>query len=208
MLQQPIHPDPKIAQHILRVREMLARPYLFIHINKCGGTSVAAALEMPKLHSSVQDLIKNFGLNFVASKKSFALIRRPYERMCSMYRYRNKVEGRAQDGQVLELNEWVYRAIKMRDPEVLKAPKMIQTAHDWMVDAQGRNLVDVIVKLEEIDKGWPQIQALTGSSAALQRLNVTAPAPDTSVAGLSAESREIIENFFAVDFDTYGYDRI
>lgn len=210
MLQQfnTAHPNPQVAQQLMRLREALERPYLFIHVNKCGGSSVAAALDMVQFHGSVRSLIKTFGRDFILSKRSFSVVRRPYERLCSLYRYRRKRGEAEANGRVLDLNEWVFRTFQLKDPALAVSPKMLKPAHEWMVDAEGENLVSLIVKLEEIDKGWGEIQQLTGSTAALPRVNTTQPTPDTSVPALSGESRAIIEDIFQADFEAYGYDRI
>lgn len=205
--QNSMNRRAQAEQSFARLKSVLDKPYFFVHVNKCGGTSVAAALNIAQLHGSVKTMIKLFGPGFFASRKAFSVVRRPYERMCSLYRYRVKRNEAEFNGRTLELNEWVYRAVKLQDPQFVLGEEMMKPALDWMVDSAGNNLVDLVVQLENIEEDWGKIQALTGCKAELPRMNATRSTPETSIAALSSESREIIEDFFDVDFDTFGYDR-
>lgn len=200
--------DPQAARYLAGLRDALDRPYVFVHINKCGGTSVASALGLMQFHASVQKYITLFGRERFLSRRSFTVVRRPYERLCSLYRYRLKRGKACFEGRELDLNEWVYRALEACDPEVTLSRDMLKPAHDWLVDDQGAQLVELVVRLEEIDAGWPSIQQLTGTDAALPWENTTGTTPDTSAGALNRESRDIIERVFHKDFDSYCYDRI
>ena len=200
--------NPQPARNLAGLQDALNRPYLFVHINKCGGTSVASALGLMPFHASVQKYITLVGRTRLQSRRVFTVVRRPYERLCSLYRYRLKRGKACFEGRTLDLNEWVYRALQSCDPAVTLSPDMIKPAHNWLVDEEGTEHVELVVRLEEIDAGWPQIQRFTGSDAALPWENTTGATPDTSTEALSRESRDIIERVFHKDFDSYCYDRI
>ena len=62
--------------------------YAFIHINKCGGTSVEAALGIPKVHDTAQERREKLGVEAWDRLKNFSGVRDPYARVASLYRYR------------------------------------------------------------------------------------------------------------------------
>ncbi|MBT8155899.1 sulfotransferase family protein [Epibacterium ulvae] len=197
--------DPQVLQSLRAVEAMLSRPYCFVHINKCGGTSVSSALGLTKSHASVKQMTKLFGPGFLTAKRAFSIVRRPYERVCSLYRYseeNNYIEpGRCAAG----LNEWIYSSFKTPRSE---NDVWYQPACDWLVDDNGETPVKLIVRLEEIDKDWHKIQKFTGCDAPLPRKNTTIAKAHNSVSALSDENKAIIESYFEIDFAALGYDRI
>ncbi|MEX0300991.1 MAG: sulfotransferase family 2 domain-containing protein [Leisingera sp.] len=201
-------PDPVMILQKARLQETLGRPFIFIHVNKCGGTSVASALDILQIHGPVQTWLELYGREFVAAKRSFSVVRRPYERLCSMFRFRSSRGVAVYEGRNLELNEWIYRTLHLKDPGLVRIARMLTPAHEWMLDANGDNLVELVVRLEDIDKDWGKVQQLTGCKAGLPRLNTTHATPDTSVHALNSESRAIIEREFEADFQAFDYDHL
>lgn len=200
--------DCEKGRRLALLQEALERSFIFVHVNKCGGTSVAAALGVLQIHGPVQTWLDLYGREFVTSKKVFSVVRRPYDRLCSMYRYRSSRGVASFEGRQLELNEWIYRAVHLKDPDLVRIARMLTPAYQWMLDSQGYSMVDLVVRLEDIGEEWCKIQQLTGCQSPLPRLNTTRQTPAAAVEALSSESRAIIETEFAADFEVFGYDHL
>ena len=179
--------------------------FVFIHINKCGGTSVEQALGLPKIHDTARARRDKLGAERWAAMARFSIVRHPYDKVASHYKYRIKTDQTGLAGRPVDLNEWVRRAYGDRDPAFYDKPLMFAPCRDWLVDADGTLMVDHVAKLETIDADWPKIQALIGTDAALPHANATrhiARASDQ----LDTASRAIIAKRFAPDFEMFGYD--
>lgn len=178
--------------------------FVFIHINKCGGTSVERALDLPQIHDTARKRRDKVGPEAWARMVKFSVVRHPYAKVCSHYRYRFETgqTGLAEDG--VSLNDWVHRAYGDKDPAYYNRPLRFAPCIDWLCDEDGTLLMDYVAKLETIDADWPHVQKLIGSTAALPRTNASRQASDPAAA-LDPRSKDIIAAHFARDFEAFGY---
>lgn len=187
------------------IRQRLAGQYVFIHINKCGGTSVEAALKIPvKLHDMARVRRMKIGRRRWEEAFTFALIRHPYERVASLHKFRIRTNQTGLGDRPIELNAWVRAAFAEKDPAYYDKPRMFAPCFDWVSDDSGKVIVEYIAKLETIGSQWPEIQQRIGTDAELPLRNVSAKGPGREA--LSAESRQTIQRHFAKDFEVFGYD--
>jgi len=193
------------ARRSLKVRQAVFGDFAFIHINKCGGTSVEAALGLPKIHDTARQRRDKIGVARLERITSFALVRCPYDKVASHYRYRVKTNQTGLGNGIPNLNEWVRRAYGEREPRYYDIPLMFAPCIDWLKDDDGEVMVDLWVRLEEIDRDWQQIEALIGTSATLSKQNSTVRGSDSKKDKLNAESIAIINDHFRNDFKTFGY---
>ena len=61
--------------------------WIFIHINKTGGSSIEKALGLPFDHRSAREKIAAIGSDVWERKFSFSFVRNPWERLVSWYQY-------------------------------------------------------------------------------------------------------------------------
>ena len=85
----------KKMKSILRYKKFWLKQYFldgysFIHINKCGGTSVERFLGIPTVHDTAAHRIKTIVKKNWDNRFTFALIRHPYSKVVSHYNYRTK----------------------------------------------------------------------------------------------------------------------
>ena len=60
--------------------------YIFIHINKCGGTSIERSLGIPLLnHDTLEERIAVLGEKKASERFRFAFVRNPYDRLLSAF---------------------------------------------------------------------------------------------------------------------------
>ncbi len=184
----------------------IQRPYCFIHINKCGGTSVEAALGLPLIHDTAQQRRARIGAERWARIKSFSVVRHPVSKVTSHYRYRVETNKTGMAHDPIGLNEWIKRSYGDRDPAYYNQPLMFAPCRDWLVDEDGALMVDLVIKLEQITTDWARVEELLGLKADLPRANTTRKSKDRSGEALDPESLAIIEDRFRVDFEMFDYD--
>lgn len=180
--------------------------WAFIHINKCGGTSVEHALNIPKIHDTAQQRRDLLGADRWAALRSFSIVRHPYERVRSLYKYRIKTAQTGLEDAHIGLDDWIAKVFDARDPAYHDKPLMFLPARDWLTDENDRVIVDTVVKLETIDADWPKIQEIVGTDVALPKKNTTAPSGTGAAAAMSPDSMRILQHYFAADFDSFGYN--
>lgn len=179
----------------------------FIHINKCGGTSVETALRLPLIHDTALQRIDKIGRKSWDRMMSFTLIRHPYAKAVSHYKYRVKTGQAGLEAGDIGLDEWIVKAYGARDPRYYNNPLMFQPCLDWITDAQGTVLVDEVLRLEEIDSAWPAFSARAfGRHVPLPHSNATGSAASHPAAQLGSEARAVLAQHFAPDFEAFDYD--
>jgi len=187
------------------LEQRLAGRYVFIHINKCGGTSVEAALGIPKLHDTARLRRLKIGRRRWEKAFTFALVRHPYSRLISFYKYRARYNQTGlRDERPPDLNAWIRATLADRDPAYYDQPRMFAPCFDWVSDRNGRVIVDYIAKLETIEEQWPVIQERIGEPGALPVRNVSGNRSDREI--LDGEARRIIQESFRKDFEAFGYE--
>lgn len=177
--------------------------FCFIHINKCGGTSVEKALGLPKIHDTAMMRRETLGAAAWNRLTTFSIVRHPFDKVASHYRYKVKKNKSGLGDGRLDLNAWVLETYRDRNPSYYKNPLMFAPCLSWLTDETGTIMVDFVGRLETIETDWQKIQALIGVAAELPRVNKTR---GEEGAGLSLEAREVIRRAFAVDFEAFGYD--
>lgn len=184
-----------------------ALPFNFIHINKCGGTSVCKALGLPTHHLTAKIRRDQIGARNWQETPSFSMVRNPYSRLTSLYRYRVARNHPTMQGGQLGLNEWVQRAIGQHDPALIgELIFVFAPCAAWLVDDRGKILVDLVIKLENIEQDWKKVEELIGFRVPLGHENTTLRTDTNSETALNEKSVEIIQQRFKADFVLFGYD--
>ena len=199
--------------------------FLYLHINKCGGTSI---LEWMKAHGINHE---NLGHNIIHASEFeddfiyFTTVRNPYNRLASHY-YQwelNHFWSRditSPDKMINKLREIDFYNSKMIKMEHLtggtcldyrhcsKSPKFFEPCSSWIKGNPGRYR---IFKLEEMEKVEDFIKDFAGlkhtSTLAKHRARSTTTRRKTSYRlEYSKENQRFIQEVFKEDFENYGYD--
>ncbi|MEJ8561311.1 sulfotransferase family 2 domain-containing protein [Yoonia sp. GPGPB17] len=201
------------------------RRYVFVHIPKTGGTSLATALEeraaaddilvgdTPKAqrrrkrqqtinapgrlwkHSTLRDVA---GL-YPDDAFVFTLVRNPWDRMVSYYHWLGEQEF---DHPAVCAAKSVSFAKFLRDRSVQKALRRTGYA-TYVTDAAGRERCDLFARLEHSDDLEPLWQHL-GFMLSIPQINRSERNRDWRVY-YDAESFEIVQEIAAVDIERFGY---
>lgn len=179
--------------------------WTFIHVNKCGGTSVEHALDIPKTHDTALTRRARLGPERWQTLTSFAIVRHPYARVRSLYKYRIKTDRTSMADGHIPLEDWITAVFEAHDPSYYDKPLMFAPARDWLADETGQVIVDLVAKLETIDSDWPRIAAAIGRpDVRLARMNTTPPSAASET--LSPRARALLQAHFQADFETFDYD--
>jgi hypothetical protein len=97
----------------------------------------------------------------------------------------------------------------LRDPEVQEADTLLRDQHRMLADpADGRVLVKQVIRVEELDRRWPDFAAAIGlPGLALPRENATDPRWRPSAEALFRDPADValVNRLHAADFAAFGY---
>ncbi len=181
-----------------------SEPYSFVHINKCGGSSVEIALGLAKRHATAQAMRDEIGAETWKRRFSFSIVRNPFDRVVSLYYYRVRLDLTGLGDRHANINQWICALWQEDSERYNEHPVMNLPCAGWLVDGAGEILVDTVVRLEDIDTEWPKIANRLGVDIALARTNSNRRPSYRDV--LTPESRAIIETAFAEDLFRFGYE--
>lgn len=201
------------------------RSYVFVHIPKTGGTSMALALEeraaaddiligdTPKAkrrrkrqaglrasgrlwkHSTLRDVA---GL-YPDDAFVFTLVRNPWDRMVSYYHW---LRVQAFDHPAVELAKAKTFAGFLRDG-AMQATLRQHNYASYVIDGSGQERCDLFARLEHPEDLEPLWEHL-GFRLSISQINRSARGPDWRVY-YDAESYEIVGKISEVDIQRFGY---
>jgi hypothetical protein len=113
--------------------------YIFIHINKTGGTSIAKAIGLTvKKHLTAEQVITQIGERAFNDAFVFTVVRNPWSKVVSHYKFRVKTNQTSLKTNPLDFNEWVKCTY---GPEknlfYYDQPTMFQPQLSWLKNSSG-----------------------------------------------------------------------
>ena len=196
-----------IQRRIFWHQQMHGETFSFIHINKCGGTSIEKVLKLPKIHDTALQRRAVIGTEKWNQRFSFSVVRHPFSRVVSLYNYRIKTKNLTADMHPPppSLNEWVVAAFGNRDPRYIDDSIMFAPCRTWLTDQEDRIIVDRAVKLEELNEEWPTIvQRLGRQGLLLPHSNKTeSTSIDGAFEALDDRSQNVLRDWFKSDLETF-----
>ncbi|MGV6812642.1 MAG: sulfotransferase family 2 domain-containing protein [Brevirhabdus sp.] len=207
------------------------RGYIFVHIPKTGGTSLATALEnramkddiligdTPKAvkrrrrlkdlhpagrlwkHSTLRDIAGVVGDEEFENFFVFTIVRNPWDRVLSYYSW---LKGQSFNHPAVGLAANLSFAQFLAHPQIQTAIKAQHYA-SYVTDAQGVERCSLYLRLEQIDEDLARLEeALDMRIGPLPKLN-----PSDRSSGYreaySRDTRAMIERVASVDIERFGY---
>ncbi len=185
------------------LRERHLRPYVFIHINKTGGSSVERALGIRLDHSTAAEKFEQLGSAAWSRKYVFTFVRNPWDKVVSHYHYRVKTNQTGLAEKPLPFEEWLQKVYVERDHRYYDKPRMFMPQRQWLIAESGELLVDYVGRFERLEDDFGHVCNELGLQA---RLGHAKPSSrGTYHQYYSDEGRAIVEEHFAEDLDAFGY---
>lgn len=181
------------------------RDFVFIHINKTGGTSISKAVGMPrKQHYTVKETIKIIGQEKWDQAYKFTFVRNPWDKVWSHYSYRMRINETGLRDAGLSFNEWVAVTYgEPKDKRFFDQPKMFAPQIDWLLDNKNEQSMDFIGRFENLSDDFEKIAKVIGVNESLPHLNQSTRSSYQE--HYSEASKEIVRKWFAKDIEAFDY---
>lgn len=178
--------------------------FVFIHINKTGGSSIEKALGVQFEHKTAWQKRAELGRAAWKRAFSFAFVRNPWDRTVSHYHHRLLTNQTGLRDNTPGFNEWVKLAYGERAPVYYDKPKMFMPQWHWLIDRKGKLLVDYIGRFENLQADFAHVCLRLNRHATLPHLKKSARGGyreyynETSIA--------IVRQWFAIDIEMFKYE--
>lgn len=195
------------------------KKFIYIHINKCGGTSLTDILSKYatdfntnkigyREHSTMSEVYSAIGNDLADSYYKFTVIRNPYDRLSSFYRHIKRV------------NSWIY--IKMSKkfdittfnkfinvlPELYKSRSDYEigiiSLSEWLT-VNDKIKINKIIKLEDLNNEYKNLSNKFGFEVDLKKLNQDPNRVDHKTL-YTNEMKDIVKYIYDVDFKNFNYE--
>lgn len=179
--------------------------YIFIHITKSAGTSIGRAIGLPvKHHLTAREVIAKIGKQKWNEAYKFTLVRNPWDKMVSLYKYRVRKDKTEIASSGISFTRWVHLTLGPdSDPFYYNNVKSFQPQVEWLKDDEGKIAIDFIGRFESIHKDFEQIKHKIGINADLPHLNATEHKNYQDY--YCAETRQIVARWYHEDIEVFGY---
>jgi len=191
-------------RHIQKLNYNFQTNYIFIHINKCGGGTVEAALGLPWLHMTAAECIEVLGRERWNSIFSFAFVRNPWDKVVSHYHHRVATNQTGLGERQLDFNDWVRLSYGENDPRYYDKPVMFMPQVDWLTDSRGEQVVNYIGRFESLQPDFDEICTLL-ELPSKPLLHVRKSVRSYYKDYYTPQTRGIIAEWFAKDIEKFGY---
>ena len=185
------------------LRQRYFRPYVFIHINKTGGSSIERALGISQDHSTAWEKYLQLGDTAWQRKFVFAIVRNPWDKVVSHYHYRVKTNQTGLGDNTIPFREWLLRCYRDEDPLYYDQPRMFMPQWRWLIDEQGQSLVDFVGRFENLDRDFAAISNRLSLGVSLGHVKPSSRGSYQSY--YDDETRALIESSFEEDVKAFGY---
>jgi hypothetical protein len=187
------------------LRKAPNREFVFIHINKTAGTSIGERLGIRRQsHFTVKEALAGIGLEKWKRAYTFSVVRNPWDKVLSQYRYRVAVNKDGLGEGRLSFTEWVERVYG--DPIDLvyhNEPRVFMCQSDWLKTDEGKIDLDFIARFENLSADFRTIAGVLGVEPTLPVRNAR-PAADYH-AWYDARAAERVARWFQEDIERFGY---
>lgn len=185
------------------VYERYVLDYVFIHINKNGGSSIERALGLRPEHLTALEKRERLGAQSWNRKFRFTFVRNPWDKVVSHYEFRVSTNQMEMREHPIEFNEWVRLAYLQHDPRYYEGEKMFMPQIRWITDEHGAVMLDFIGRFERLE---------TDFSTICEKLNRKTSLPHLKKSGrgdyreyYNSDSIEIVRTCFREDIDFFRY---
>ena len=177
--------------------------FIFIHINKTGGSSIEKALNLPFEHLTAMEKRAEVGADKWEQKFTFAFVRNPFDKVCSHYRYRVKTNQTNLKDRGLSFSQWVNETYGRQNPDYYDNPKMFMPQSQWLTDEGGHLLVDEVYRFERLSDDFRQVTERFKLNTSLPHLKASKKTDYQQ--WYDEATKQTVADWFAEDLRRFGY---
>ncbi len=191
-----------IGQYLTNINPM--RPFIFIHINKTGGSSIALALGLPmQVHATALEIKNQITVGQWKTAFKFAYVRNPWDKVVSHYHYRVQTNQTGLSDGAIDFNEWVRLSYGERDPQFYDKPRFFMPQIDWVTDQSGKVIVDHVGRFENLAKDFNDVCRVIGNRSELPHARRSSHNHYREY--YTDDTQGIIRKWFIKDIEMFGY---
>ncbi|MGK0440279.1 MAG: hypothetical protein ACJA0N_000064 [Pseudohongiellaceae bacterium] len=182
---------------------MVEKPFIFVHINKTGGSSIERALGLELEHKTAREYIADLGEGVWEKQHTFSVVRNPWDKVVSHYHWRVKTNQTALAESPIDFCEWVKRAFGNNEPGYYDKPKMFMPSEQWLINNKGEIAVNTIMRFENLINDFDALCRQLGVVATLPHLKKTERTHYQQY--YNDEACSIIALWFKNDIEQFNY---
>ena len=178
--------------------------FIFIHINKTGGTSVGKRIGLPKKrHLTVREVIDAVGEQAFYQAFVFTVVRNPWSKVVSHYNYRSR-RNKVMLDHPISFRDWIHCCYgENKDDRYYDTPIKFAPQCDWLRDYNEQIPEIHILKQESLERDFRKVAEVIGVNPVLPHLNRTKTTHYSTF--YDEETRNIIGESFKEDIERFGY---
>jgi len=187
------------------LESMAARGFVFVHINKTGGSSVRKALGIEGYqHARASDILDAVGRDRWLRLTTFSTIRNPWDRLVSLYHWRIKTNQTGLAESPIPFDAWLDLCLRDHDPHYVKNPLMLAPQTYWLKNEAGILLVERLLRFEHLASDFASLCLKVGlPPLKLPHLKKTDRKHYSRY--FSERDMELVERVYEEDIDSFGY---
>ena len=194
----------RVAGVLSGLHQKYFEDFVFIHIPKCGGTSVERALGVPLTnHDTALERRKKLGEARWARRVKFAVVRNPYARIASSFFYWRAKKDAGLDHWRNQFADWLQHFEIVHKEDGLEKP--IKSQVWWTSDEQGAPLLDFTCRLEHIEEDLMPVTKALGRDIRLPKVNVNPHLVDYDQLH-NERTRAMTREIYPEDFERFKYE--
>ncbi|MBP1839620.1 sulfotransferase family 2 domain-containing protein [Formosa algae] len=181
------------------------KEFVFIHIAKTGGTSIISITgKAYRKHLTVKEVIKYIGQKKWDNVYKFAVVRNPWAKVVSQYKFRTKTNKSNMKDNPISFKDWVTKVFVEQDESyygirpLLFAPQVF-----WLKNNNEDIDLDKILHFENLNEEFKAVANTIGINPDLPHLNSTKPSDYKEY--YDEETKNIVAAWFAEDIETFNY---
>lgn len=181
--------------------------YIFIHINKCGGTSINKILDAPadvegSFHRTIKDYQQHKNLdNFF----KFCIVRNPYERLVSQYiHWKNNLQRFKNDVLFKDyISNYKSKDIYIDNWHIYHSDIYVESQYDW-ISIDGKMMMDYVGRFEKFKESMTHVfQILNVPTKPIPHLNKNKHSNYSEY--YDDEAKKIAHSLVEKDLDYFKY---
>jgi hypothetical protein len=219
VLREAYHLLPRALRLAILVKRReplwIERGIVFIHVPKAAGTSINQALYGRFMgHARAVD-IERWGSARLRALPRFAVVRNPWDRLLSAYRFARRGSGIGE--QVAGMHKpaqyhvpefgtferFVEEWLAPRDPGRLDG--VFQPQSNYVHGQAGQLLVDHLGKFEDLEPTFDYISGRIGTVGRIARTNRSGDEVDYRQF-YTSRTAKLVEQIYRMDVDAFGYE--